>query len=101
MARQCLRASKLPLALKAHVKEEVLAHVGDKGLQSGSSVVAQLAGEGLLRPVHQLVPVTVRLVLEAPVAGGAEVEKLPDALTSLQPGKGEVSCQLPFRRERM
>lgn len=94
VVRQCLRAGKLLLAFTAHVKEEVLAHVGNEGLQPGGSVVAQVAGEGLLRPVDQLVPVAVRLVFEAPVAGGAEVEELPDALAGLQPGKGEESCQL-------
>lgn len=61
----------------------MLPHVGGEGLQPGGSVVAQVAGEGLLRPVDQLVPIAVRLVLKAPVAGGAEVEELPDALTGL------------------
>lgn len=72
----------------------MLSHVGGEDIQPGGGVVAQVAGKGLLWPVDQLVPVTVRLVFEAPVAGGAEVEELPDTLTSLQPGRGEYLCQL-------
>lgn len=89
VARQRLGAGKLALALAAHIQEKVLAHVRGERLQPGGGVVAQEAGEGPLRPVDQLVPVAVRLVLEAPVAGGAEVEELPEALASLQPGQGE------------
>lgn len=83
VARQSLRAGKLAFALAAHVQEEVLTHVRGEGLQPGGDVVAQEAGEGLQRLVDQLVPVAVRLVLETPVAGGAEVEELPQALASL------------------
>lgn len=83
MFPQPLRADELALARTAQVEEEVLADVGGEGGQLGGSMVAEEAGEGALRPVHQQVALALQLVLEAAVAGGAVVEKLPEALAGL------------------
>lgn len=83
MTLQSLRADKLPVTHAAHVKEEVFPDVSGEGFHLGCSVVTEQAGEGALRPMDQQVALPLELVLEASVTGGAVVQELSEALTSL------------------
>lgn len=80
---QPLRADKLPVTHTAHVQEEVLPDMGSEGGNLGCSMVTEEAGEGTLGPVDQQVALSLELVLKASVTGGAVVEELSEALTSL------------------
>lgn len=80
---QSLRADQLFAAQRTHVQKEVLPDVGSEGDHLGCGVVTEQAGKGRLRPVDQQVALPLLLVLEAAVTGGAVVEELPEALTSL------------------
>ena len=73
-------------AQAAHVEEEVLADVGHEGGHAGGGVVAEQAGVGPQRAVHQQVALSLQVVLEAAATGGAVVQQLPLSLTGLQPG---------------
>lgn len=83
MTPQPLRADKLPVTHAAHIQEEVLPDMSDKGDHLGRSMVTEEADEGTLGPVDQQVALPLKLILKAPVTGGTMVEELSEALTSL------------------
>lgn len=61
----------------------MLPDMSGEGGHLGCSVVTDKADEGTLGPVDQQVALSLQLVLKAPVTGGAVVEELSEALTSL------------------
>lgn len=85
---QFVRADELPFASAAQVEEGVFPDMCSQGGHLRRRVVTQQAGEGALGPVDQHVALALQLVFESPVAGGAVVEELPEALTGLQPTRG-------------
>lgn len=83
MTLQSLGADKLPVTHAAQVHEEVLPDVSSESGQLGCCMVTEEASEGTLGPMDQQVALPLELVLKAAVTGGAVVEELSEALTSL------------------